>query len=640
MTPEELAKKYGATYTPAVSTSVSDLASKYGATYTPPVAEVTEPKKSLVGTLLSPLKEGFQGLKTLYGGSSQGIASKLAEDVQAGAQDIQSGNVVKGVTKAALRTAGDVAGAVYAPVGALIAGTGIGKVFEAAQASAEGKPNAKGEVSDVGKLIDRVTNIPAVQQFALNHPNAGEDFGRLLNLLFGKAEKGKIEPATAIARTSEQISSIPQTLNNLRPTAETIASERQAKLTQGFEQQNVRLKSADKSFNKNTITRLSDAGKEEVITPIDTFSKYKISPNIEKGSIQMGDYKTGTGELGKIREHVSALDSEIDTKLVNSGQKIDLETLRQEAITRAKNNDDFKQSGTVSSNVTKINNRFDDYKTSYGDQIDVAEINNIRKIANKDYSPETQDVSRLMGDVARDVVYNVTPDKAIRALLRQQGELLAARKYAETINGTKVVGGRLGTMALRTTGAIIGSTIPRLPVIGPVVGAIGGEFASRALQQSQFKSLWTEARALIQRSNSSQQIPSAKATPKIATINQNIKTSPSKTAPVASTEKSIIDKSVPQKKSIIQRAVDKYKEIPNKEGGFVKIGGKTFKEIPEATKKELIKVSDYLNLSKEVDPKIEYMIEKLFPKYNINQDWTVPKMLDVIEKLVENTKTR
>lgn len=650
MNEQEFAQKIRAKY-PGAYDSIDDntLTQKVIAKYPVYASQVKSsfiPEKSTVGTLLSPLKEGAQGLKTLYGGSEQGIARKLLTDVKQGAADIQQGattgnfgQYAKGIVKTGGRVAGDIAGAIYAPVGAVIGATGINKPFEQIQKNvSEGK-------GLVGELVNKLTDIPAFQQWAIKHPNASEDFGRIVNLAFASGETGTIDPKTALTRTSEQISAIPTKVNNLRPTAEQINLERQTKLNKGFEEQNTRLKSADKSFNKNTIIRQADTPnadgtfKTETITPIDTFSKYNISPVIDKGSIQMGDYKTGTGELGKIKEHVSLLDSEIDTKLVNSGQKVSIETLRQEAINRAKSNSEFKQSGTVSSVLNKIENRFNDYKQSYGDNLDVAELNNIRKVANKDWSPDTSDVSSIVGDVARDVVYNVTPDKAIRSLLRQQGELLAAKKYAETINGTKVVGGKLGNIALRTTGAIVGSSIKQLPVLGPLAGAIGGEFASRALQQSQFKSAWTELRSLIQRSNSSEQIQSAKAIPKIDTINQS-KIKANNTAKTSNTSNRIIDKSIPQKKGMVQKLVDKYKSIPNKQGGFVRIGGKEFKEIPEATKKELVTATDYINMKKDYSKSMEQSIVRLQEKYNIPLSWSSNKVADAFVKLIENTKTR
>lgn len=162
-------------------------------TPTPP----TDEGKFVGGTL----GKQIEGLKTLYGGGEGGIANKLKQDIQAGAEDIQKGNVVKGVAKAGLRTAGDVAGTVFAPIGAAVGAvteaTGIDKGF-----------NWLGE--KIGELTG-ITDIPAVQKWAMAHPNAADDFTRILNLATAGAEKGKIEPGTALERTGTQVKSMVDT---------------------------------------------------------------------------------------------------------------------------------------------------------------------------------------------------------------------------------------------------------------------------------------------------------------------------------------------------------------------------------------------------------------------------------------------
>lgn len=121
---------------------------------------------------------------------------KLIQDVQSGANDIApelgsdkptvkgSINVLKGVAKSGGRTAGDVAIAVFAPIssaiGALLNATGGQKLTD-----------ATGQV-----IADKsgITDLRAFQQFAVDHPNAGEDFNRILTLFMSKAEKGQIDP--------------------------------------------------------------------------------------------------------------------------------------------------------------------------------------------------------------------------------------------------------------------------------------------------------------------------------------------------------------------------------------------------------------------------------------------------------------
>lgn len=121
--------------------------------------------------------------KSLYS-SWKDTPSKFVDDIASGSRDIQAGQVVKGLTKAAGRTAGDTVMAVYAPIGAA-----IGSVL-----------NATGGTELVDKtgqvIADKsgITDYPAFQKFAMEHPNAGADFERILNLGFAGAEKGTINP--------------------------------------------------------------------------------------------------------------------------------------------------------------------------------------------------------------------------------------------------------------------------------------------------------------------------------------------------------------------------------------------------------------------------------------------------------------
>lgn len=271
---------------------------------------------------------------------------------------------------------------------------------------------------------------------------------------------------------------------------------RTEKINQGLESQNTRLKTADKAFKENTKTFTDESGKKNTITPADTLAKYKITPEVDKGTIKMGDYKLGEGALGEIKTQVENLDAEIDANLTNSGTH-DLEILKNEAIAKAKADPFLKRTGAVQPTVNKLISRFDDYIASYGDKIDNLELNEIRKVANYDYSPETHDVSRIVGDLTREKVYNATPDLKTKKLLQEQGNLLAARNYAQKLNGTKVVGGRLGNYAMRGLGAMIGSTVDKLPIAGPLIGMLGGEYAARGLQQAQFRGPLIEAKAYL-----------------------------------------------------------------------------------------------------------------------------------------------
>ena len=286
------------------------------------------------------------------------------------------------------------------------------------------------------------------------------------------------------------------------------------KMQKGLKEQNTRLKTVNASFSENTKNYNNPDGTTRTVTPVDTLGKYKIYPDVENGAINMGDYKTSSGALGKLRGEIENLDSQIDTILKNTGAKIPLDDLWKEAVDKAKSNPELKQSGQVESTITKIDKRFGDYVNSYGNTVDIAELNNIRKVANKDWSPDTQDVSKIVGDIARDKVYNATEDLKVKELLRDQSELLSAKNYAQKLNGTKVIGGRMGNYAARTAGAVIGATVKNAPVIGPVLGMLGGEYIARALQKSQFVSPLAEIKGYFE-GNKTEPSQMAKTTPKM-----------------------------------------------------------------------------------------------------------------------------
>lgn len=570
--------------------SPEEFKKKYGASAISQFAPVT-PQTSTLSNIAAPAKESVSALGTLYGGGDQGIANKLKTDVQQGASDISKGftggtvksvgeGIIKGTTKAGARTAGDIANTIFAPVGAVLGATGINKVFDKVGQAVVDSP-----------LGQKITDNKSVQDFAVAHPNAGEDFGRALNLALAGSETGKIGEKA-------KVEALPETPTPKAP-PKTIEQMRADKIKQGFEEQNARLKTADRSFNKNTKTYTGPDGAKTTITPIDTFAKYNITPTVEKGGIDMGDYQQGKGALGKIKEQVSTIDEAIDKSLTDTGRGVPIEDFKSKAIDAIKNDDTLKQSGKVASTVQKVEGIFNDFKSSYGDIVHETDINNIRKTMNKDFHPDTVDVSRVIGDAAREIVYNSTPEQTVKTLLRQQGELLAAKKYAETINGTKVTGGRLGNMAMRTAGAVAGSTLHNLPVIGPLLGMVGGEYLSRAMQQTQFKSPIAEGKALLQRLKSTEPTANANNIPNKAIITED---------------------STPIEKPI------------NYKSGYVK--NPLGKAVPEGDRNSLINIIDNIRSKGKEGKFTPLSDENLLRDYGINTNQSAFKIANDIENLI------
>jgi hypothetical protein len=271
-----------------------------------------------------------------------------------------------------------------------------------------------------------------------------------------------------------------------------VATLRAEKIAQGLTEQNSKLKTAQKAFDNNTITRTMD-GTKQTITPIDTIGKYNLTPEVKNGSLLTGH------NITQIDDHLDNLDTTITDSLKGTGKTISIDELKAEAKKAAENNPILREAGKVKSTLAQVNNRIEDFAASYGDNIPIETVNKIRIRANRDFSPDTADASLVLGDVGRSIVHNATGDNSVKKLLQEQGNLLAAKKYLNTINGTKVSHGSIGKYALRTIGAVIGSTVEKAPVVGPLAGAFGGEAVARGLQQAQFKSAGVETKALLQK---------------------------------------------------------------------------------------------------------------------------------------------
>lgn len=76
----------------------------------------------------------------------------------------------------------------------------------------------------------------------------------------------------------------------------------------------------------------------------------------------------------------------------------------------------------------------------------------------------------------------------------------------------------------------------------------------------------------------------------------NVTASANKTAPITNTSNRTISQTVPQKKGLIQRAVDYYKDTPNKQGGFVRFSKENIpKNIPPDTLGTMRDFVDYVD---------------------------------------------
>lgn len=109
--------------------------------------------------------------------------NEIMNNLKENQSNVAGGLIDKGIVKAGGRTAGDVAGAIFAPISAAI-GTALTQ------------SGAQNLVDDGGNVIANtsgITDIPAFQKFALQHPLAGADSQRVMNLVLSGGG-GDIDP--------------------------------------------------------------------------------------------------------------------------------------------------------------------------------------------------------------------------------------------------------------------------------------------------------------------------------------------------------------------------------------------------------------------------------------------------------------
>lgn len=395
------------------------------------------------------------------------------------APELSTGMKVLGTAAEIGRTPLKIAGALGGAVGDVV-GEGIntitgGKIGDTLAPLANSEPIQKA--------------MKQYQEFAAKNPELVSslgDVGNLFNLVGAGAAKNATVKATETGIEAGAKALAPA----LDEIAKPVAQLRAEKIAEGFGGQNERLKSVQKSFDTNTIKESID-GKPVTVTPIDTFAKYNLTPQVKDGKVVMEDVIKG------IDNNVDNLGENLSTYLEKNNIKVPVSQFETKAIELVKSNPELRQAGKVESTLKALESRFKDYRSSYGDTIDSTEIDAIRKVANKDYSPDTQDVSRVLGDASRDVIYNLTPDKEAKSLLKEMGTLIKARKYATSVDKTAVSGGKLGTHFARLLGAAIGNASSNGGVIGTTLGVVGGGKVAEMLQQSAFKSPLAEAKSLV-----------------------------------------------------------------------------------------------------------------------------------------------
>ena len=192
---------------------------------------------------------------------------------------------------------------------------------------------------------------------------------------------------------------------------------------------------------------------------------------------------TNVNRTGSIDQLIES-QQEMGTQAVGQMEgSVTTEKFKTTVIDSIKSNPALQSAGKVSKTVAEVSRMFDDYKESFGDNIDYKKINGIRVAMNREWNPETWDAEKAVGTAARGLLYNGTgAGKALQSAMQNEQEMINAKEFIIKLNGVAVKGGRLGKYIADATAGVIGS-IAAAP-LGPVgsgVGAMASGYAADKL---------------------------------------------------------------------------------------------------------------------------------------------------------------
>lgn len=263
----------------------------------------------------------------------------------------------------------------------------------------------------------------------------------------------------------------------------------------GIEGMRNRVKTTDNAFVNNTITRTVD-GKTVEITPLETLIKEKAPlPDV----VTSGG--TASANMRPAIDKMNSLLDENEGALIDEFKKqnffvdpVKLKEVASQVVANTKNIAGIGTGKVTREEVaTKLVQRIDNLITEYKGKFDGEAIRKILVDSNHDYEEGTKDVTRLLGDSMRAIIYDTPTGKA---RLNRSAELITARNFAEALNGKKVAGGGLGRIVARMVGQSVASAAGSGP-LGLLLGGEAGVQLGKVIQKMTFLSPTGEVKAAI-----------------------------------------------------------------------------------------------------------------------------------------------
>ncbi len=413
-----------------------------------------------------PIQQTSPSFLSEYGSGPSSIGSKLINTVNQGAQELSGPTGLTQLlapTKAVFRGVGDIAGTVFHPIGGAIDAVTGGKLNEFFTKLANASPRQ-------GSIIDRITNNPEVQKLATEHPQAGEDFNRLMNLVFlGQANATEPSLTTTIPRTEAQIQSIPQTV--IKPVTDYISGGAN-KISDSIQEASLKLTPTQKVNLGDKLTEVKNYLSENNITgnPETRFQKITTDFNAKEDSLQNF-------------LQTDAKDNVVPTKTL-------IDRLNNLKIKYSAG--DVADLGAAGKQIDSAISRL----SGYGNEIPTARLNNLKRsvfkeayngAGNKVLDWVENDIGNVYYDAIKENLANGTvgvsgenkplliDGKPIEKFNKDYSTIINARKILKAAQGKSQIG-LAGQIVARLIGGTAGS-------VAGIPGEIGGAMIAKPVAE-------------------------------------------------------------------------------------------------------------------------------------------------------------
>lgn len=212
--------------------------------------------------------------------------------------------------------------------------------------------------------------------------------------------------------------------------------------------------------------------------PIKTITERKLTPKVVDGKVDTSEM------IAQLSDELEGLAKPRAEMIKTSRRSIPFSKFEKDVRAAIRSSRELRSSGQVTSTLNKANAIMKDLRKSFGSRVTLNTLDDVRTTMNRRYDPDLRDAFRAIGDAARKHVYAL--DETSRPILMQEGEILSAIRFLETLNGKAVKGGRLGNYVSNILGAMVGGST-QIPIAGPLIGALGGNALNRAIRNAYFR---------------------------------------------------------------------------------------------------------------------------------------------------------